>query len=44
MQVEIWMYREPSLGEMDVVGYTVEATDGKIGKIDEASTRSKRAT
>ena len=31
------MYREASFGEMDLVGYTVEATDGKIGKIDEAS-------
>jgi hypothetical protein len=37
VQVEIWMYREASFGEMDLVGYTVEATDGKIGKIDEAS-------
>jgi hypothetical protein len=31
------MYREASFGELDLVGYTVEATDGKIGKIDEAS-------
>jgi hypothetical protein len=37
VHVEIWMYREASFGEMDLVGYTVEATDGKIGKIDEAS-------
>jgi hypothetical protein len=37
MQVEIWVYREPSLDATNLIGYTVEATDGKIGKIDEAS-------
>ena len=38
MQVtEIWVYSEPSLGATNLIGYTVEATDGKIGKIDEAS-------
>jgi hypothetical protein len=35
---DIWTYRtaEP-LGEIDVTGYSVEATDGGIGKIDEAT-------
>jgi hypothetical protein len=31
------VYREPSLGSTNLIGCTVEATDGKIGKIDEAS-------
>jgi hypothetical protein len=35
---DIWTYRttEP-LGDIDVTGYSVEATDGGIGKIDEAT-------
>ena len=35
---DIWTFRtaEP-LGEIDVTGYSVEATDGGIGKIDEAT-------
>ena len=35
---DIWTYRttEP-LGDIDITGYSVEATDGGIGKIDEAS-------
>jgi hypothetical protein len=38
MYAEIWTYREdlqPTL--RDLVGYKVEATDGSIGKIDEAT-------
>ena len=38
--VEIWTYREGSgIGDQagDVVGYKVEATDGSIGKVDEAT-------
>jgi hypothetical protein len=35
--VEIWTYREQSFGTQDLVGYQVEAVDGGIGKIDEAS-------
>jgi hypothetical protein len=36
--VDIWTYRtgEP-LGDIDVTGYSVEATDGGIGKVDEAT-------
>ena len=34
---ELWTYRESSLGTMDLSGYDVEAQDGGIGKVDEAS-------
>jgi hypothetical protein len=36
--VDIWTFRtaEP-LGDIDITGYSVEATDGGIGKIDEAT-------
>ena len=34
----MWDYRaEVGLVERDIVGYEVEATDGRIGKIDESS-------
>jgi hypothetical protein len=41
MQVEIWSYRrlqgfDPLAGH-DVTGYAVEAKDGSIGKVDEAT-------
>jgi hypothetical protein len=42
-QIDLWTYREPSqLGdeltrEFDLTGYHVEAIDGSIGKIDEAT-------
>jgi len=35
--MEIWTYREQSWGTMNLAGYGVEAVDGGIGKIDEAS-------
>ena len=35
--VDIWAYREQSYGGQDLVGYSVEALDGGIGKIDESS-------
>ncbi len=34
---ELWTYRETSLRTMDLSGFEVEAQDGSIGKIDEAS-------
>ena len=41
MSSEVWTYRESTLGSAnagaDVVGYGVEALDGSIGKIDEAT-------
>jgi hypothetical protein len=35
--VEIWTFRDQSFGGLDLIGYHVEALDGQIGKIDEAS-------
>ena len=34
---DIWAYRERTWAEIDLVGFSVEALDGSIGKIDEAS-------
>ena len=34
---DIWGYRDDTWGDTDLVGYKVEALDGSIGKIDEAS-------
>ncbi len=35
---DIWTFRtEEPLGDIDVTGYSVEATDGGIGKVDEAT-------
>lgn len=39
MAVDIWSYREaPPVS--DVVGYTVEASDGEIGKVHEATSEA----
>ena len=36
--VEMWTFRgAPGMSTIDLSGYEVEATDGKIGKIDEAT-------
>jgi hypothetical protein len=34
---ELWTYRDDTVGEIDVAGWSVEAVDGGIGKIDEAT-------
>ena len=34
---DIWGYRDDTWGDTDLVGYKVEALDGSIGKIDEAT-------
>jgi hypothetical protein len=34
---DIWTYREQMWGTTDLSGYSVEATDGGIGKVDEAT-------
>lgn len=34
---DIWVYRETSLAQSDLTGFSVEALDGSIGKVDEAS-------
>jgi hypothetical protein len=35
--IDIWTYREQSFAGADLTGYKVEATDGDIGKVDEAT-------
>ena len=39
--IETWKYRDPSLAsslmQQQVIGYSVEALDGSIGKIDDAT-------
>jgi hypothetical protein len=36
--VEIWTYRaEHPIEDLDLTGYAVEATDGEVGKVTEAS-------
>lgn len=40
MQIDVWTFRELGAGDVspaDLVGYSVEAADGSIGKIDEAT-------
>jgi hypothetical protein len=34
---DIWTYREETLSGTDLTGFSVEATDGGIGKVDEAT-------
>jgi hypothetical protein len=34
---DIWTYRDQQIAQLDLTGYSVEATDGSIGKIDEAT-------
>ena len=41
--VDIWTFREQSLDAAGLAGYTVEALDGKIGKIDEATGETGRS-
>ena len=41
--IDVWTYRDPAdlgydpIGGRDLTGYHVEALDGSIGKVDEAS-------
>jgi hypothetical protein len=41
--VDIWTFREQSLDAAGLAGYSVEALDGKIGKIDEATGEAGRS-
>jgi hypothetical protein len=34
---DLWSYRETTIGTTDLTGYKVEALDGSIGSVDEAS-------
>ena len=36
-EVDVWTFREQSLAAAGLVGFDVEATDGGIGKVDEAT-------
>ena len=45
MSDTVWSYRDTTWSQdSDLVGYDVEATDGHIGKIDEASNETSRAS
>jgi hypothetical protein len=35
--MDVWTYREVQTRTLDLTGYDVEATDGHIGKVDEAT-------
>jgi hypothetical protein len=42
MQIDVWTYREKSqlgadIARANIVGYEIEALDGSIGKVDEAT-------
>ena len=41
MAIDVWTYRDTTLGvdlnKANIVGYSVEALDGSIGKVDEAT-------
>lgn len=37
MSTDLWSYRETTIGTTDLTGYKVEALDGSIGSVDEAS-------
>jgi hypothetical protein len=34
---DIYTYQDQTIGDADLIGYSVEATDGSIGKIDDAT-------
>jgi hypothetical protein len=36
-RIDIWTFTDANIGQLDLGGYSVEATDGSIGKIDEAT-------
>ena len=41
--VDIWTFREQTLDAANLVGFSVEATDGGIGKVDEATGEAGRS-
>jgi hypothetical protein len=34
---QIWGFRDVALGGLDLIGFDVEATDGPVGKVDDAT-------
>jgi len=43
-RTNLWRYRDSVTEPSNVVGYDVEATDGHIGKIDQATNETSRAS
>jgi hypothetical protein len=37
MSTDLWTYRDTTIGTANLIGYKVEAIDGSIGSIDEAT-------
>jgi hypothetical protein len=37
VQMDVWHYRDETWAGVDIAGFRVEALDGSIGKVDEAS-------
>jgi hypothetical protein len=37
MQDNLWSFEDTSIGDVDLTGFEVEARDGGIGKVDEAT-------
>ena len=44
MTTDLWTYRTAGTRGADLVGFSVEATDGGIGKVDEASDEVGRSS
>ena len=40
---DIWMFSETSLNPTSLIGYSVEAIDGGIGKVDDATGETGRS-
>jgi hypothetical protein len=40
---DIWTYQDQTIGDADLIGYSVDATDGSIGKIDDATNEVGRS-
>jgi hypothetical protein len=34
---DVWTYRDETIGDVDLTGFSVEAADGGVGKVDEAT-------
>jgi hypothetical protein len=42
--LDVWTFQtEPAIRSKDLIGFSVEATDGRIGKIDEATDEAGRS-
>lgn len=43
MQNDLWTHRDETVGDIDLTSFKVEALDGDIGKIDEATYEAGRS-